>query len=156
MEFHVPGTRPYLEESMRAGATLNLTVYSFDVTGPDNLEGTFIKMKRDRIEAVLVDAALYPYRKRVIEAIAASRLPAVYGNDIWVGYGGLASYSSDWQDIFKKAGVYAGKILRGATPADLPVEQPSKFALAINMRTAKALGLSIPPPLLLRATQVIE
>ena len=151
-----PGTRPYYEELLKAAGALNVTVVSFDVRGSEELPGAFSQMKRDRIDALTVDPALYAYRRLILELIAASRLPACYGNSVFGEDGGLMGYSPDWGVMFRTAGVYSGKLVKGAKPADLPVEQPTKFELTINLKTAKVLGLTIPPALLLRADQVIQ
>ena len=99
---------------------------------------------------------LTTHRARLAQVAARSRLPAVYGQSEYVAAGGLMSYGTDFQDMWKRAAPYVDKLLKGAKPADLPVEQPIKFEFVINLRTAKALGLTIPPSLLLRADQVIE
>jgi putative ABC transport system substrate-binding protein len=145
-----------VDEMLRASGKLRMTVSSFDVGGPDELLRAFARMKREGVEVVSVEAALAAYRKSIIEIAAASRLPAIYGHSIFVEQGGLMSYSPDWLEIFRKAGTYAGKILRGAKPSDLPVEQPTKFELVVNLKTAKALGLTISPSLLRTADRVIE
>jgi putative ABC transport system substrate-binding protein len=151
-----PGTKPLMDEMLRAADKLRMTVSAFDVGGPDGLPRAFATMKRERVEIVSVEAALGAYRKSIVEIAAASRLPAFYGGSVFVEQGGLMSYSADWREIFRKAGAYAGKILKGAKPADLPVEQPTKYELVINLKTAGALGLTIPRSLLLRADRVIE
>ena len=96
------------------------------------------------------------YRARLAELALTSRLPAVYGQREYVEVGGLVSYGTDFQDLYRRTATYVDKILKGASPADLPVELPTKFELALNLKTAKALGLTIPPSLLARADQVIE
>jgi putative ABC transport system substrate-binding protein len=151
-----PGAQPGLNETQRTAEKLKITVRSVDVAGPDELSSAFATMKRDGVEAVSVEAGLGGYHKRIIELAAASRLPAIYGGSLFVEQGGLMGYSPDWVEIFRKAGHYAGKVLNGAKPADLPVEQPTKFELLINLPAAKALGFTIPPSLLLRADRVIE
>jgi ABC-type uncharacterized transport system substrate-binding protein len=151
-----PGTKPYMEEMLRAGVRMKLTVRSFDVNRPDDLQGAFAAMKRESIEVVSVEAALTAYRRRIVDIAAASRLPALYGISSFVEEGGLMSYSVDWLEIFRKAGGYAGRILKGANPSELPVEQPTRFELVINLRTAKAIGFTIPPSLLLQADRLIE
>ena len=151
-----PGTKPYVDEMLRAAGKLKMTVRPLDVGGPDELSSAFATMKREGVDVVSVEAALAAYRTRIIELAAASRLPAFYGHTLFVEQGGLMSYSSDWIEIFTKAGWYTGKVLKGAKPADLPVEQPTKFELVINLKAAKALSLTIPPWLLLRADRVIQ
>ena len=99
---------------------------------------------------------LWSYRKQIVALAAKRRLPAMYGFREFVDEGGLMSYGPDRVDHYRRTALYVDKILRGAKPADLPVEQPTKFELVINLKTAKALGLTVPQSLLLRADQVIQ
>jgi len=110
------------------------------------------------VDAVLhADTPLFvTNRARLVEAVAASRLPAIYTARVYVEGGGLMSYGPDVPDLWRRAAVYVDKILKGAKPGDLPVEQPTAFELAINNRTAKAMGVVIPPSLALRADRVVE
>ena len=111
-----------------------------------------------RAGAILVSSAgvIFPHARRVAELVAKSGLPAMYILRRYVEAGGLISYGADINDIWRRAAVFVDKILKGAKPADLPVEQPTKFELVVNARTARALGLTIPPLIRLRADQVIE
>ena len=105
---------------------------------------------------VVDDPVTFLLRKGIVGLAAKSHLPAMYGPREFAIDGGLMSYGANLEDMFRHAATYVGKILKGAKPADLPVEQPTKFELVINLKTAKALGLTIPPSLLQRADQVIE
>jgi putative tryptophan/tyrosine transport system substrate-binding protein len=122
------------------------------------LEGAFATMARGRAQAVLVlgTAIFLAERQRVAELAIKHRLPTMSIFKDNVEAGGLMSYSPDYDDLYRRGALYVDKILKGAKPADLPVEQPTKFELVINLKTAKALGLTIPQTLLLRADQVIE
>jgi putative ABC transport system substrate-binding protein len=100
--------------------------------------------------------AVFAERKQIVELVGKHRMPAIYYQKEFVDEGGLMSYGADYDDLYRRAAVYVGKILKGAKPADLPVQQATKFEFVINGRTAKALGLTIPPALLARADQVIE
>jgi putative ABC transport system substrate-binding protein len=122
------------------------------------LEPAFIEARKNA-EALIVSGSplFYVQRSRLVELAARHRLPAIYAQREFVaGSGGLMSYGADYQHQFRRAATYVDKILRGAKPADLPVEQATKFELVINLTTAKALGLTIPQSLLLRADQIIE
>jgi len=122
------------------------------------LEGAFTAMVRPRAQAVLVlgSPIFFTARHRVAELAIAHKLPTMLDSSVYVEAGGLMSYSSSYEDLYRRSAVYIDKILRGSKPADLPVEQATKFELVINLRTARALGLTIPPSLLLRADQIIE
>ena len=122
------------------------------------LEGAFSTMARGGAQAILVLGTpfFFTARERLGELAIAHRLPTMFQGRPYVEAGGLMSYFPNHDDLWRSAAVYVDKILRGAKPADLPIEQPSKFELVINLKTAKALGLTIPPSLLQRADQVIE
>jgi putative ABC transport system substrate-binding protein len=105
---------------------------------------------------VFSESPLWARRARIAELVARKKLPAIYTLKAYVEAGGLMSYAANYEDLFRRSAIYVDKILRGAKPGDLPIERPSKLELVINLRTAKALGLTVPPSLLMRADQLIE
>jgi putative ABC transport system substrate-binding protein len=137
---------------------LGLSVTLFNVRGASEMEQTFAAVAQGRIQAVLVtnDPFLIDLKDQLVQIAAAGALPIVYFTRDFVEAGGLMSYGASIGDGYHKVGIYAGQILMGARPADLPVQQPTKFELVINLHAAKALGLEIPPTLLARADEVIE
>jgi putative ABC transport system substrate-binding protein len=138
---------------------LKLALVPVVIPTPEGLQKGFATIERARVDALFVadTATFFPAaRGALVEFAAKQRLPASYPFDVYVEAGGLMSYGVDFNDIFRRAAIYVDKILKGANPGDLPIEQPTKVNLAINLRTAKALGLTIPPSLLQRADQVIE
>jgi ABC-type uncharacterized transport system substrate-binding protein len=153
-----PGHAPQLERAHEAARSLKIELRLLEARKPSDIDSVFTAMARERAGGiiVLVDAMLETQETRIIELAARQKLPSVYGLKHFVEAGGLIFYGASGTDSFRHAAVYVDKILRGAKPADLPVEQPTKFELVINLKTAKALGLTIPPPLLLRADQVLE
>jgi putative ABC transport system substrate-binding protein len=142
----------------KAASLLRVTIQPLGVHEPNDFDVAFSSMLRERPDALtlVTDSLTILNRKRVIEFAAQQHIPVMYEFGFIVRDGGLMSYGWDLDDSFHRAANYVDRILKGAKPADLPVEQPTKFYLAINLRTAKALGLTIPPSLLLRADQVIE
>jgi putative ABC transport system substrate-binding protein len=141
-----------------AAKTAGLTIRRVPVDRLAGLEAAFATAVRARAGALIVvgTARLFSYRKRIAELAVKHRLPTVAGSREYVEAGSLASYGTDFPDLFRRAAGYVDKILKGANPADSPIEQPTKFELLINLKTAKALGLTIPQSLLLRANEVIE
>ena len=135
-----------------AAHKLNIRLVPQDVSEPGQFEDAFAGMLRQHVG----DPMLGSYRTRIAELAMKSRLPSMHTNRPHVEAGGLMSYGPSFTDLWRRAAVYVDKILRGTQPADLPVEQPTKFELVINLKTAKALGLTIPPKLLTRADEVIE
>jgi putative ABC transport system substrate-binding protein len=126
------------------------------VRGPNEFEAAFKIARHSQALLQLDDVLLTTHRAKLLELTAQNRLPAIYGFREFVDAGGLMAYGVNFPDMYRRAANYVDKILKGAKPADMPVEQPTKFELVINLKTAKALGLTIPPALLLRADQVIE
>ena len=141
-----------------AGKALGMQLQFVETRGAEDFERAFAEMRRARAEALIVPlTAMFTNERRHIVSLAAKvRLPAVYGSRESVDAGGLMSYGSNLADSHRRAASYVDKILKGARPGDLPVEQPTKFELVINLKTAKALGLTIPQSVLSRADQVIE
>ncbi len=140
-----------------AAPTLRVTLQILDVRVVDDLESVFAALSKDRAGGVVVlpDPMLSQERRRIADLAAKHRLPDMYGV-LDPGAGGLMTYAADDRDNWRRAATYVDKILKGAKPADLPVEQPTKFKFVINLKTAKTLGLTIPPSLLLRADEVIQ
>jgi len=153
-----PGSAPQLREAEAAARALGVRLQALEVRVPQDIEGAFAVMTRERAGALLVlaDGVLTNQRKQIAELAAERRLPAAYPQREFVDAGGLMAFSANPLELERRAAIYVDKILKGAKPADLPVEQPTKLELVINLKTAKALGLTIPPSLLLRADQVIE
>jgi len=153
-----PVTSPQFIEAQAAAPGLGIKLESVGVRAPDDFERAFQAATRRRTGALLVlDDFLLTRHSRQIGALAAkSRLPAIAALVEFAEAGGLVSYGPDYPDLSRRAATYVDKILKGAKPADLPVEQPTKFDLVINLKAAKALGLTIPQTLLGRADQVIE
>ncbi len=141
-----------------AGRALGMRLQFVEARGPEDFDRAFSDITRARASALIVvlTAMFFQERRRLVDQAVKIRLPAVYESRESVDAGGLMSYGPNLADSFRRAATYVDKILKGAKPGDLPVEQPTKFELVINLKTAKALGLTIPPALLLRADQVIE
>ena len=151
-----PGNARALRETERAAEALAVQLQYLDVRGPKDIETAFQAARQGRAGAVLMlFGPVLPLHQLAVIAIK-SRLPVMSASTEAVEAGGLVSYGVSVTDLFRRAATYVDKILKGAKPADLPVEQPSKFELVINLKTAKALGLTIPQSILLRADQVIE
>jgi putative tryptophan/tyrosine transport system substrate-binding protein len=153
-----PGNTPQLREAEAAAAASGVRLLPVEARAPAEIDRVFVAMARERAGALLVlmDVMFYDRRKQITALAAKNRLPAVYPYSVFADAGGLMSYAASRSDMYRQIAVYVAKILKGAKPADLPVEQPTKFELVINLKTAKALGLTIPPSLLARADQVIE
>ena len=147
-----------LKEAEVAGRALGVRLQFVEARGPADFDRAFSDMTRARAGAltVLGSAMFNNERRRLVDMAAKNRLPTVFPWREWVDAGGLMSYGPNLANMFRRAATYVDKILKGAKPADLPVEQPTKFEAVINLKTAKALGLTIPPALLVRADRVIE
>jgi len=141
-----------------AARPLALTLQSHEVRSGDNFQGAFNAIKKRRPDALILleDPVMFRHRTMIVEFAARERLPAIYALREFVDAGGLMTYGPNLIDLFRQGATTVDKVLKGAKPADLPVQQPTKFELIINLKTAKMLGLTISPLLLLRADQVIE
>jgi putative ABC transport system substrate-binding protein len=146
------------QELEHACQKLGIKSVPAEVRAPNDLDGAFRALSNDHVQAVivLVDGMLFGERNRIAALAAAARLPTIYGFRDHVDAGGLVSYGVNLAENFHRAAAYVNKILKGANPGDLPVEFPTKLELVINERAAKALGLIIPPSVLVRAEEVIE
>ena len=147
-----------LREYETAAQPMGVKIRLVELHGPDELGRVFAAIAGDRADALLVpgDTLLFIERRRVVDLAREHRLPAMYSLREFTQAGGLMSYSARLTEQFRRAAAYVDKILRGALPATLPVESPSQYELVINLKTAKALGLVLPPPLLVRADEVIR
>ncbi len=139
-----------------AAPALGVTVHLLEVKGSDDVDRAFATIRKERLGGFLQFFGLGAHRKQIVDLAAKNRVPAIYTHGGWMAAGGLMSYGSNWPDLFRRAAIYVDKILRGAKPAELPVEQPKRFKLVINLKAAKQIGLTIPPSLLYRATKVIK
>jgi ABC-type uncharacterized transport system substrate-binding protein len=153
-----PVVVPEFKETEAAARTLGMQIQSLEVTDQGGLAGAFSAMTGERPDALIVlsDAMFLSQNAQIVGLAAKSRLPAMYAESEFIVAGGLMSYGSNLVVQYRRAATYVDKVLRGARPADLPVEQPTKFELVINLKTAKALGLTIPPSLLGRADELIQ
>ena len=156
--YREPTVRYMLEETGVAGRALGVQVQFVEPRGPEGFERAFSAMRKERVGALLVfpSPRFLEARRRIVEHAAKSRLPAVYPWRDGAEAGGLMSYATNFPSMFGRAAVFVDKILKGAKPADLPVEQPTRFELVINLKTAKALGITFPQSVLIRADQVIQ
>jgi len=154
----IPGDAQALRETVLAAGAYEIYLRYLDVMDTKDLEATFRVAAKGRADGLLVlgNPYLNAQRKQVVDLAAKHRLPATYTRPEYIDAGGLMYYGTNYPDLFRRAATYVDKILKGAKPADLPIEQPTKFELVINAKTAKALGLTIPQSLLVRADEIIQ
>jgi putative ABC transport system substrate-binding protein len=156
----IPGTTREVKEDLPVAArALGLTIQPWEVRAADSFERVFAALNKERPDGLYVPGGgelIGANGKRIAGFALKSRLPSMYGNREYVNAGGLISYGADQADSYRLIAVYVDKILKGSKPADLPVEQPTKFELVINLKTAKQIGLTIPPNVLARADRVIK
>ena len=147
-----------MQETEAAGRVLGLQLHSLEVRGPNDFERVFAAAPREGAEALIVLSSVFfsAERRRIVDLVTQYRLPSMFSSREAVEAGGLMSYGWSLPEAWRRAAVYVDKILKGAKPTDLPVEQPMKLDLVINLKTAKALGITIPPTLLFQADEVIQ
>jgi putative ABC transport system substrate-binding protein len=146
-----------MKELRVAAESLSLRLQLFEARGPEEFDGAFAEMTRARMDGLAIMGSTFvPHRAKLAELAITARLPVITFLREFTEAGALLSYGVNLSDFVARAAVYVDRILKGARPADLAVEQPTQFELAINLRTAKALGLTVPPTLLARADEVIE
>ena len=153
-----PGNAQALKEMELAAGTIGVRLQYLDVLDPKDIETSFRAASKERADAVLVVSTpvLLSQRRQVADLAVKSRLPTIYGRPEYVEDGGLMFYGVSYTDLFRRAATYVDKILKGVKPAELPIEQPKKFELIINLKAAKQIGLTIPPNVLVRADKVIK
>jgi len=153
-----PASTPSVRDTESAATKARVAFRSFGIRNASELPEIFAAMSRDKIDAIFVvnSPFIYAQRKAIIELAQKHRIPAIYGAAEYVDAGGLVAYAPSYPDMFKLAAVYVDKVLKGANPATLPIDQPTKIDLIINAKAAKALGITIPQAMLARADRVVE
>jgi putative ABC transport system substrate-binding protein len=153
-----PLTAIQWKQTRISAKTLGIQLQPVELRRPEEFKDAFAKVARQRPDGItmVADRFLLAHRMQIVDFVAKTRLPAIYPYRDFVVAGGLMSYSPSYEDLFRRSATYVDKILKGAKPSDLPIEQPTKFELLLNMKTAKTLGVPIPPSLLLRADHVVE
>jgi len=152
------GNAEALKETQRAAAAFGVRIQYLHLRDPTDIKGAFQAASKARVDGVfvLINSFEHIHRKEMVDLATQYRLPVMYFGPTFVEEGGLMSYGGDDRHLYRRAAIYVDKILKGAKPGDLPIEQPTKFELVINLKTAKALGLTIPQPMLQRADEVIQ
>jgi len=153
-----PEQEPQIKEIKVAGQALGIQLQILEVRGANDFDKAFSAITKERADALLTlpDPLSVSQGRRIADFAAKNRLPAMYPRMEFVDAGGLMAYGPNYNDLFRRAATYVDKILKGAKPTDLPVEQPTKFEFVINLKTAKQIGLTIPPNVLARADRVIR
>jgi putative tryptophan/tyrosine transport system substrate-binding protein len=153
-----PSSVAEIHDTQRAAKAFGMQLHVLIASSEDEIDAAFEDIGRRKVEALLVgtDPFYFSHRNRVVTLAARMGIPTIYNLSEWIDGGGLMSYGPSSAEVYRQAGVYAGKILKGAKPADLPVVQPTKFELVINLKTAKTLGLTVPDKLIAVADKVIE
>jgi putative ABC transport system substrate-binding protein len=152
------GDQEELKETQTAAKTLGVQIQLLQVLEPDQFQRAYAAMTKERAQALIIFVGSFIafHRKELLELAAKIRIPTMCGNPEWSEAGGLISYGNDRRDQFRRVATYVDKILKGTKPADLPVQQPMKYELVINAKTAKEIGVTIPPNVMARADRVIR
>jgi putative tryptophan/tyrosine transport system substrate-binding protein len=152
------GDQEELRETQTAAKTLGVQIQPLQVLEPDQFQRAYTAMTKERAQALIIFVGSFIafHRKEILELAAKIRIPTMCGNPEWSEAGGLISYGNDRRDQFRRVATYVDKILKGTKPADLPVQQPMKYELVINVKTAKEIGVTIPPNVLVRADRVVK
>jgi putative tryptophan/tyrosine transport system substrate-binding protein len=152
------GDQEELSETQTAARALGVQIQRLQVKEPSQFQSAYAAMTKERADALIILHGSFTgfHRRALIELAVKHRLPTICGSPVWSTDGGVISYGHDRHDQFRRAAIYVDRILKGAKPADLPVQQPTKFELVINLKTAKQIGLTIPPSVLARADRVIK
>jgi putative ABC transport system substrate-binding protein len=156
-----PEIRPnllQLEDLQAAALAMRLTLLPFEIRAAEDIDRAFAAMAKNGVQALVLlpGGAITSFQKRIAELALNARIPAIYTVSTWAELGGLMAYGTNFMTYYRRAATHVDKILRGAKPADLPIEQPTKFDLVVNLKTAKAIGITMPPSILARADRVIE
>lgn len=154
----IPPAEVALQELESAARKLNVDVQPVQISGPNDFDAAFAAVANQRLDALLVfpDPLTFTNARLIVDMANKNKIPAMFGAREFVNIGGLMSYGPNYPEMYRRAGIYVGRILKGTKPADLPVEQPTRFEFILNAKTGKALGLTVPPMLLATADEVIE
>ena len=152
------GDQEELREVQTAAKTLGVQIQALRVLEPDQFQRAYAAMTKERAQALIIFSGSFtnPHRRELLDLAAKIRIPTMCGTPEWSEAGGLIAYGHDRRDQWRRAAVYVDKVLKGTKPADLPVQQPMKFEMVINLKTAKQIGVTIPPSVLARADKVIR
>lgn len=153
-----PGVAQEVERMAEAAKALDMELFTINAETSSGIDRAFESLPAGKIDAlaVVADAFLINYRARILKLAAARNLPAIFPSREFVEDGGLVSYGTRWADMYRIVGSYTGRILKGARPSDLPIQRPNTYELVVNLKTARTLGITVPPIMLARADEVIE
>ena len=152
-----PNVTPVMKSVNIAAKAANIAIVTADARTPEDFNSAFDLFTRERVQAIMVISdILFNLRRQLVDVVTASRLPSMFSVREYVEAGGLLSYGESFRDFYRRSATFVDKLIKGAKAADLPIEQPSRFYLTINLKTARAIGVEVPTGLLLRADEIIE